>query len=81
MIVILSVVNMMDYISSDTSLLFAKCSRRGCVDIMIIDENVLEDTETLFVSLELNGLDKRISLDPNIGMIEIIDDESPCESS
>lgn len=51
------------------------------MDIIIIDENVLEDTETLFVSLELNGLDKRISLDPNIGMIEIIDDESPCKSS
>jgi collagen type VI alpha len=45
------------------------------VDVPITDDLVLENTESFFVTLERNGLDSRIDLEPVDGEIEIIDND------
>ena len=41
------------------------------MDIPIVDDDVLENSELFNVSLERNGLDSRITLDPVDGLVEI----------
>ena len=55
----------------DAPLVFPHCERRSCVDIPIVDDDVLENSELFNVSLERNGLDSRITLDPVDGLVEI----------
>ena len=55
----------------DAPLVFPPCKRRSCVDIPIVDDDVLENSELFNVSLERNGLDSRITLDPVDGLVEI----------
>ena len=52
-------------------LVFPPCERRSCVDIPIVDDDVLENSELFNVSLERNGLDSRITLNPVDGLVEI----------
>ena len=59
----------MDYGSVDTTLLFAACEIRSCVNIPITNDDTLENTESFFVNLNRNGLDSRITLDPTPGEI------------
>ena len=54
---------------------FGTCQRMYCVDITIVDDLVLELVESFNVSLERNGLDSRISLDPTVAQINITDDD------
>ena len=57
--------------------MFDACERRSCVNVSIVDDLVLENTESFFVSLErAAGLDARIRLDPVEAEIEIIDNDS-----
>ena len=65
----------MDYGSVDTTLPFAACEIRSCVNIPITNDDTLENTESFFVNLDRNGLDSRIALDPTRGEIEILDDD------
>ena len=65
----------MDYGSVDTTLPFAACERRSCVNIPITDDDTLENTESFFINLDRNGLDSRIRLNPTRGEIEILDDD------
>ena len=65
----------MDHGSVDTTLPFAACERRSCVNIPITNDDTLENTESFFVNLNRNGLDSRITLDPTRGEIEILDDD------
>ena len=65
----------MDYGSVDTTLPFAACEIRSCVNIPITNDNTLENTESFFVNLNRNGLESRITLDPTRGEIEILDDD------
>ena len=56
---------------------FAACDRSSCVDIPIVDDEVLELVESFNLTLERpSGLDNRISLSPVDGIVEIIDNES-----
>ena len=65
----------MDYISVSTILAFDTCDTRQCTKIPIVDDMIVELTESFFVTLERTpGLDSRITLDPVDGEIEIIDD-------
>ena len=41
------------------------------MDIPIVDDAVLENSELFNVTLERNGLDTRITLDPVDGLVEI----------
>ena len=65
----------MDYGELSTILSFPTCGTRQCVNVTIVDDDVLENVESFDVTLERTpGLDARITLDPVDGMISIIDD-------
>ena len=69
-------VDLMDYESVDIVLMFDSCEKRRCVDVVIVDDILLEDTELFDVTLERPPeLDNRITLTPIDGEIEIIDDD------
>ena len=60
----------------DTILSFAPCDRRQCAEVVIMNDVILEETESLFVILtRVPGLDTRITLNPVDAEIEIIDDD------
>ena len=66
----------MDYIELSTILSFPTCGTRQCVNVTIVDDDVLENVESFDVTLERTpGLDMRITLDPVDGVIEIRDDD------
>ena len=66
----------MDYDGISVILLFAACQRRSCVNVTIIDDEMLENTESFNFTLErTTGLSDRITLDPVDGVVEIIDDD------
>ena len=66
----------MDYINVSTILAFDTCDTRQCTEIPIVDDMIVELTESFFVTLERTpGLDSRITLDPVDGEIEITDDD------
>ena len=70
-----STVTPMDYLGVSTILMFEECDRRRCVNVTIVDDKVLEMTESFTVTLERTpGLDSRITLDPVDGVVEITDD-------
>ena len=68
-------VSTMDYGSITTTLPFGRCDTRICVDVPITDDEVLENPESFCVSLQGNGLDSRITLEPTEAEIEIIDND------
>ena len=58
-------------------MMFDSCDKKSCVNISIVDDDVIEDTESFSVLLaETPGLDVRITLDPVEAEIEIIDNDS-----
>ena len=65
----------MDYVSFDTTLQFAECERMSCVNITINEDETLENIESFFVTLERNGLDSSITLNPTRAEIEIRDND------
>ena len=65
----------MDYGELSTILSFPTCGTRQCVNVSIVDDDVLENVESFDITLERTpGLDVRIALDPVDGIISIIDD-------
>ena len=62
----------------DAPVVFPPCERRSCVGILIVDDAVLENYELFNVTLERNGLDTRITLDPVDGLVEITDNDGMC---
>ena len=66
----------MDYTSVTNILEFGICDTRQCIEIPIVDDMIVEETESFFVTLERTpGLDSRITLDPVDGEIEITDND------
>ena len=57
--------------------MFAACQRRSCVNVTIVDDEVLEMVvESFNVTLERTpGLDNRITLNPVNGVVEIRDND------
>ena len=67
----------MDYSGLSFIVLFAACDRRQCVNLTIVDDQVLEDTESFNVDLSrTTDLDARITLDPTAAVVDIIDNDS-----
>ena len=57
-----------------TDLMFKSCEKRQCTNITIMNDVLVESTESFFVTLERTpDLDTRITLDPEFGEIEITD--------
>ena len=73
--IVLFTVQIMDYDFLDTTLQFAECERMSCVNITINEDETLENIESFFVTLERNGLDSSITLNPTRAEIEIRDDD------
>ena len=72
---ILFTVGTMDYGEVETILLFSSCETRVCTNVTIVDDNVAELTERFSVKLgRTDGLDPRITLDPVVSEVEIMDD-------
>ena len=64
-----------DYDSDSQTVLFDSCQRSHCVDIAIVDDTEIEDSETFTVSLaRQNG--SPITVEPSVGQIEILDNDS-----
>ena len=59
-----------------TILMFEACQKRSCVTVTIVDDDILEMTESFDVTLERTpGLDSRITLRPVDGVVEITDED------
>ena len=59
----------------ETILMFRSCETRVCTNVAILDDNVAELTERFFVKLgRTDGL-QRITLDPVVAEVEIIDED------
>ena len=55
---------------------FAPCDKRICVDVPIVDDEIVENVDTFEVSLQRPpGLDSRITLSPVDGIIDISDND------
>ena len=69
-------VSIVDYGEVETILMFRACETRACTNVAIVDDNVAELTERFSVKLiRTDGLDPRITLDPVVAEVEIIDDD------
>ena len=66
----------MDYDLVETILMFMACETRACTNVTIIDDNVVELTERFSVKLNrTNDLDPRITLNPVVAEVDIMDDD------
>ena len=50
--------------------------QRNCVSLSINDDKVVENEETLEISLKRNGLHSRITLSPDVVEVSIMDNDS-----
>ena len=65
-----------DYISMDTLLLFEPNDAESCVDVIIQNDNIVEQTESFTVTLEKSlDLNDRVILNHTDRTISIIDDD------
>ena len=65
-----------DYGAVSALLIFNSCESRHCIDILITNDEVLEDTESFSVTLvKTADLDPRITLDPVTGETKITDND------
>ena len=66
-----------DYLSVVFGVLaFNACQRRQCLNVSIVDDLVLENTERFSVLLTRTAdLDQRITLDPVNGVVDILDND------
>ena len=75
-LMLLSTVENRDYRPIDAILMFDECERRRCVNIAIIQDLMVEVDESFTFHLRRTvGLSPRILLDPEVGVIEIVDDD------
>ena len=66
----------MDYGALDVDLMFEKCTRRKCVNVTIMEDQMKEANETFTFHLNrTTDLSPRIILDPVDGEIYLIDDD------
>ena len=67
-------VGTVDYEEVETILMFRSCETRVCTNVAIVDDIVAELTERFSVKLNrTDGLDQRITLDPVVVEVEIMD--------
>ena len=69
-------VSPLDYEVLSTTLMFAACETRRCVDVSIVDDVIVEPIETFAVTLERTpDLDSMITLNPVEEEINVIDND------
>ena len=73
---LITVVAPVDYEALSTTLMFAACETRRCVNVTIVDDIIVEPCEMFDVTLErIASVYSRISLSSMTTMIEIINDD------
>ena len=61
---------------TSTPLTFGRCKRRTCINIHLVDDSIVEMTESFIYSLSrTTSLDSRITLGLADGVIEIVDND------
>ena len=67
-----------DYTLNDRALNFGACSKKECLTVDIIDDDLIEDTETFTITLQPPSQDftERIILSPNVTTVTIEDEDS-----
>ena len=65
-----------DYTLNDRALNFGACSKKECLTVDIIDDDLIEDTETFTITLQPPSQDftERIILSPNVTTVAIEDE-------
>ena len=64
----------MDYTAVSALMMFDSCDTRQCMEIAIMNDGILENTESFSVTLvRTPDLDPRITLDPVTGETKITD--------
>ena len=59
-----------------STLRFGACQKRNCVDVTIINDTVLENTETFTVNLQKPPyLGNEFTVDPSSEVVAIVDDD------
>ena len=59
-----------------TTISFGSCEKRKCVTICIVDDVILENTESFHITVERpSDVDTRITVDPAAGTVTIFDDD------
>ena len=65
-----------DYLSLTVILTFPACETRACEEVTIIDDDILETTESFNATLTRTpNLDPRITLDPFNAVVIILDND------
>ena len=64
-----------DYDRQSNNATLSDTTTQQCVSLDIVDDSVLEDIESLTVSLSLNGEQNSVSLSPHTATIFINDDD------
>ena len=68
----------MDYIAANGEFTFSSSSsNQQCVNITIVDDNVLESLETFSVTIDTSV--DRVVLEPNTTVVEIVDNDGEWE--
>ena len=66
----------MDYVEFPGELIFSKCDRVQCKEVVIIDDRTVEKNESFDLILEkLPGVDSHYYLNPNRTTITILDND------
>ena len=61
----------MDYIAASGSITFSSSSEQQCMDIRVVDDDVLESLETFVINI--NTSVNRVVLEPKLIVVEIQD--------
>ena len=76
-----------DYNSLSQTLRFSGDTIERCVDIAIVDDDIVEDTETFFASISFGGWqppnprDRHLTTNPDLAVIRILDDDATYDMS
>ena len=70
------IVQGLDYTLNDRAVNFGACSKKECLTVDIIDDDLIEDTETFTITLQPPSQDfaERIILSPNVTTVAIEDE-------
>ena len=65
-----------DYGLESETLRFDACAKRQCLMLPIVNDDIIEDTESFSINLEKSlGLSNRFTVDPSVKVINITDDD------
>ena len=68
-----------EYHLQRAELRFPVCAKKQCLSVSIIDDLLLEDTETFTIHLEKSlGLSNKFTVDPSVKVINITDNDGVC---